>query len=211
MDFESQGSAFMDTLTHTNHDTDLFPPSFDELNQNCELLANANPGDTRQFASLYSQMNLRYYSDVLSQANHSFRFALGASGVGVLFFIFAAWEIYKNDKTGWIGLIAGGLLQVISGTCFYLYAKASEQFATFHICLDRANRFVLANTICEILGDGIRDDTQAYLVRAITDATLLTPDVVSGVRGTRHQKSRGSNHFQGANHQSRVASAASNR
>jgi hypothetical protein len=70
-------------------------------------------------------MNLRYYADVLSQARNSFLFALAASATGVAFFIFAAWQMYEHDRRGWIGLIAGGLLQVISGTEFYLYGKAS--------------------------------------------------------------------------------------
>ena len=156
--------------------------SIPELHEECKLLATAHPGDTRQFACLFSGMNLRYYADVLSQARDSFLFALAASATGVVFFIFAAWQIYQHDRSGWIELIAGGLLQVISGTGFYLYGKASAQFATFHICLDRANRFVLANTISEALGHEVKHDTRAYLVRAITDATLLTQDVVSGVR-----------------------------
>jgi len=169
-------------LFSSKRDGERQTPSIRELHEDCLLLAKAERGDTRQFACLFSGMNLRYYADVLSQARDSFLFALAASATGVAFFIFAAWQIYKQDRSGWIGLIAGGLLQIISGTALYLYGKASAQFATFHICLDRANRFVLANTISEALGHGVRDDTRAYLVRAITDATLLTDDVVSGVR-----------------------------
>lgn len=198
--------CLMDILAHTNHETELPVPSLEALHNSCQQLATATLGDTRQFACLFSQMNLRYYSDVLSQAKNSFRFALGAAVVGVLFFVFAAWQMYKADKGAWIGLIAGGLLQVISGTCFYLYIKASAQFATFHICLDRANRFVLANTIVENLGDRVKDDTRAYLVKAITDATLLTPDVVSGMRGARRQNSKASSHAQDTTQQSRAAS-----
>jgi hypothetical protein len=193
------------TLANTDHETEEPVPSLKELQQSCQHLADAPLGDTRQFACLFSQMNLRYYSDVLSQAKNSFRFALGAATVGVLFFIFAAWVMYKDDKGGWISLIAGGLLQVISGTCFYLYSKASTQFATFHICLDRANRFVLANTICEKLSDGVKDDTRAYLIRAITDATLLTPDVVSGTRDARFQRSKAFSHVRDATQQSHGA------
>jgi hypothetical protein len=160
-------------------------PSLEELHDRCRQLAEAPIGDTRQFACLFSGMNLRYYSDVLSQARNSFWFALAAAMVGVAFFVFAAEQMYVRHDKAWIGLIAGSLLQVISGTGFYLYGKASAQFATFHICLDRANRFVLANTICESLGDSIKDTERSYLVRAITDAVLLTPDVVNGMSGPK--------------------------
>src|SRR5215467_12890923 len=99
------------------HDSELSIP---ELHQECKLLAVAQRGDTRQFACLFSRMNLKYYADVLSQARNSFLFALAASATGVAFFIFAAWQMYQHDRSDWIGVIAGGLLQVISGTGFYL-------------------------------------------------------------------------------------------
>src|SRR6266705_1978891 len=109
------------------------PLSLAELSITCERLAHAEPGDTRELASLLLQMNLMYYGDVLKQAKQSFRFALMAAGVGVIFFFCAAWAMYKSGVIAWISLVAGALVQVISGTCFYLYAKASSQFATFHI------------------------------------------------------------------------------
>src|SRR5262249_31766869 len=102
--------------------------------------------DLPHITSMYLTMSIRYYADVLSQAKQSFYFALLAAGVGVVFFISAARGMMNGGKVQWISLIAGALLQVISGTCFYLYGKASAQFATFHICLDRSNRFLLANT-----------------------------------------------------------------
>jgi hypothetical protein len=171
-------------------DLELDTPSFGEISRTCERLAKVCPGDTRELASLLSKMSLRYYSDVLSQAKQSFFFALIAALIGVIFFISAA--VFSMEKSlyikPWVGLVAGALVQVISGTCFYLYAKASNQFATFHICLDRANRFVLANTLCEKLDGPAREETRAYLVHMIAEATLLTPDVVSGSRWTARQR-----------------------
>jgi hypothetical protein len=42
-----------------------------------------------------------------------------------------------------LGVTAGSLIQVISGINFYLYARAARQFAAFHVCLERTNRFIL--------------------------------------------------------------------
>jgi hypothetical protein len=153
-------------------------------------LANADLGDTRELASLLFKMNLRYYSDVLNQAEQSFRFALIAELIGVIFFISAvAFKMVGGQDVKFsVGLVAGTLVQVISGTCFYLYAKASSQFSTFHICLDRSNRFVLANPLCEKLDNPAKDETRAHLVHIISEATLLTPEVVSGSRWTTRQR-----------------------
>jgi Cyanobacterial TRADD-N associated 2-Transmembrane domain len=170
----------------TNYELDLPSPSFAEMDRSCEKLVQTDLGDTRTLACLLSQMNLRYYKDVLNQANQSFRVALVAAAVGVIFFIGAAWIMHKSDDRAWISFIPGAVVQVISGTCFYLYIKASNQFAIFHICLDRSNRFVLANTLCENLEAPERDTTRAYLVHVIAEATLLTPDVITGYRRTNH-------------------------
>jgi hypothetical protein len=162
------------------------------LGEICEALKNADLRKQHKMASLYLQMSIRYYHDVLKQARLSFYCALGASAVGVLFFISAACAacvMSKSNNVGWISLIAGALLQVISGTCFYLYGKASVQFGTFHICLDRSNRFLLANNICQRLGDPKKTETRAYLVHAIAEAAMLTPSVVNGERGRRPDKS----------------------
>lgn len=142
-------------------------PSFSEISRNCERLANVEPGDTRELAALLFKMNLRYYSDVLNQAKQSFLFALIAAVIGVGFFIVAAFFSMHNSGAieRWVSLVAGALVQVISGTCFYLYAKASSQFWTFHICLDRSNRFVLANTLCEKLNPPVKCsyDSRSYV------------------------------------------------
>jgi hypothetical protein len=130
-----------------NHDSELQPPSISELHEQCKLLARAERGDTRQFACLFSGMNLRYYADVLSQARNSFLFALAASATGVAFFIFAAWQMYEHDRRGWIGLIAGGLLQVISGTEFYLYGKASALARLTRPYLRTRRKLVSSSTV----------------------------------------------------------------
>jgi hypothetical protein len=161
----------MSNTLHTANIAEMRTPSLVELSRSCERLATAEPGDTRELARLLSKMNLRYYSDVL-------------------FFVIAAiyFGMQAQGMKAWVSVAAGALVQVISGTCFYLYGKASDQFATFHVCLDRSNRFVLANTLCEKLERPIKDDTRAYLVHVIAEAELLTSDVVSGNR--RAQKLR---------------------
>jgi len=151
-----------------------------ELQRECEEVATAPPGDTHRIASLMQQMSLHYYTDVRRQAQQSFRSALAAAAVGTLFFLLAAWYGMANDQKAWIGIVAGALTQVIAGINFYLYGRAARQFATFHICLERTNRYLLANTLCENLTPPLRDQVRHELIQVVSNAPMLTLEMEGG-------------------------------
>ena len=157
-------------------------PRFYELTKDCEAVADMEPGDTRKTASLLLKMSLRYYYDVLDQAQKSFYAALVAASVGTLFFLYAGYQMMHQDSVSnaKFSLLAGALVQVISGINFYFYSRASRQFIGFHICLERANRFLLANTLSENIASKDRKDTiRTELIRIVANAPLLTLDVIS--------------------------------
>ncbi len=161
-----------------------------DMLQDCEEIAQTAPGDIHRIGSLLQEMILKYYADVRSQAQQSFRAALAAATVGILFFIYAIWLGMSPDGSGQarLGLIAGSLIQFISGINFYLYFRAGRQFASFHVCLERTNRFLLANTICENLSDPARDEMRRELVRVVATAPMLTLDVVTGDQRLRRAR-----------------------
>ena len=153
-------------------------PSAVDLLAMCDEVAHTQPGDTQKMASLLQKMILRYYEDVLLQAKQSFRSALGAAILGTLFFGLAVWM--KDDGMVNAGLVAGAIVSVISGVNFWLYGKAARQFSVFHVCLERTNRFMLANTMCESMESTTRDQLRAELVRIVASAPMLTADMISG-------------------------------
>jgi hypothetical protein len=152
------------------------------LFERCEQIANAGPGNTNQITSLFLQMSLTYYSDVRKQALQSFWSALAAAGVGMLFFLYATQAMTHVGKvdSSTIGIVAGGLAQFISAVNFYLYFKAARQFASFHICLERTDRFLIANTICEQLQPPLRDEARQALVKLVATAPMLTLEAATG-------------------------------
>jgi len=89
-----------------------------------------------------------------------------------------------------ISLIVGALIQVISMINFYLYAKASRQFAAFHLCLERTHRFLLANSLCENLkNQDHKDEARCALIDLIAQAPMLTEDVINaGGAGPRRRQ-----------------------
>jgi hypothetical protein len=163
----------------------VLAPPLQQLKAECEEVARTRPGDTHKMASLLQQMSLNYYQDVRKQAQQSFYSALAAAVVGTGFFLYAAWNMMPQNgrpsSNAYISLIAGALVQVISAINFYLYAKAARQFSGFHVCLERTNRFLLVNTLCENLGDGHKDKIRVELIRVIANAPMLTPDIVNGI------------------------------
>jgi len=148
----------------------------------CKKIASVAADDTHKIASLMQEMILKYYADVRLQAQQSFRAALVVATVGMLFFVYAIWQGMSSDgiQQASIAAIAGGLIQVISGINFYLYAQAAKQFGAFHVCLERTNRFLLANALCEKLSLPQRDEMRVELARLIATAPMLTLDVVRG-------------------------------
>src|SRR2546425_7265492 len=108
------------------------PPRLQELLKDCEEVAKTDPGNTHKIAALLQKMSLDYYADVRAQAQQSFRSALAAAGIGMLFFIYALWYAMSPAGAGQarIGMIAGSLVQFISAINFYLYFRAARQFAS---------------------------------------------------------------------------------
>ena len=149
------------------------------MDKTCESIASVNVGETHKLASKLWDLSINYFKDVRRQAQQSFYSALGAGIVGTTFF-FLALYLMMNGQVPFsrLSLIAGMMIQVISAINFYLYAKTSKQFSTFHVCLERANRFLLANTICENLDTERKHEMRQELIRIIATAPLLSFDLV---------------------------------
>jgi hypothetical protein len=146
------------------------------LREHCASMEILADGDIHKMASLHVQMILEYYQDVLEQAQRSFFWALVAAGVGTLFFIAAVAASFDTNSgfSAIPSVVAGALIQVISAFNFYLYNRASHQFASFHICLERTNRFLLANTMNDNLDDANKDAMRMELIRIVANAPMLT-------------------------------------
>ena len=171
------------------------PRPIRQMLSDCEKIGKTSVDDTHRIASLLQEMILNYYADVRLQAQQSFRAALAVATVGVLFFGYAVWVGMSSGtaRPAYISAGAGALIQVISGINFYLYARAARQFGAFHVCLERTNRFLLANSLCEKLDAPYRDEMRAELTRLVANAPMLTVAILEGADshpGMPHSRSR---------------------
>jgi hypothetical protein len=139
-----------------------------------------------KMSALHLQMILEYYDDVLMQAKASFLCAvvLAIMGFGVLVYTIM-------NQRGDMGVISGALIEFTSATVFWVYKRTTEQFSTFHICLERTNRYLMAFNICEtIKGDNSsKDQVLRDLACIIANASMIgqkervpTANIVVGPR-----------------------------
>ena len=143
-------------------------------------------------AAPHEELILEYYNDVHEHVIESFRSARRVAWIG--FGVLIGTLCYKlavdllsrfghigpstsnNSLTvSEFGLFSGTLIEFISAINFWLYARASKQFAAFHICLERTHRYLLTYLIAEQLNVN-RENTLQDLVGIMANAPMITRD-----------------------------------
>jgi hypothetical protein len=141
----------------------------ESLRRSSDEIAEADPKDVQEVAAAQIRIINDYYASVLQQARQSFSAALIAAVVGLFFFLAAVGFVLtsKDSLVSAISVVSGGLVEVIAGINFYLYGRAAQQLSAFHQVLDRTQRFLLANSICENLTEPTKDQARAKLIEVI--------------------------------------------
>jgi|GEM_PF-3039766 len=132
-------------------------------------LAQSEPGDTIKIASAQLGLINEYYKTALTQARQSFVMALGAAGVGLIFFLVAVIFLLlsQSQSIAIVSIISGAVIETISGLNFYLYGQTSKQMAYYHHSIEQMNRFLLANSVCEMLDASTKQEARSRLVASI--------------------------------------------
>ncbi len=144
--------------------------------------ATNDKDEVKSIASSQISILSRFYDLSLDQAGRSFRWALIASVVGLLFFMAAiVFRMVGQEGSDlpMITLIGGALIEFIAGINFYLYGKTLSQLTLFQGRLEVTQRFLLANSLCNQLGDELRDETRADLITRLASNSpygKLSPD-----------------------------------
>jgi hypothetical protein len=139
-----------------------------------DVIKKTESQNVQEVAASQIELLDEYHKIVLDQSRKSFVSALAAAIVGLGFFLGAVISIASTQKidTALISVIAGALVEVISGINFYLYAKTTVQMGDFQSRLDMTQRFLLANSICENLEGEFKQNTRSQLVLKIVDAAV---------------------------------------
>lgn len=184
-------------------------------------LAEAKSDDVKEIAASQIELLSRFYDLSISQASRSFRWALIASVVGLLFFLAAiGFMLWAKDGSGMatVSVIGGAMIEFIAGVNFFLYGKTLSQLTLFQGRLENTQRFLLANSLCESLDGKLKHYTRARLIGSLAGVTdgdiakdiLKDYDQDSGGQGHQHGQGGGGHHQgpqypQEDDHQDRVS------
>ena len=137
-------------------------------------LSTVNPENFQEVAASQIAYLQTFYDLVLGQAKRSFRWALIASAIGLLFFLAAISFLLLsgNRDIAAVSVISGALIQVIAGLNFFLYGRTSSQLSVFHSRLEITQRFLLANSLCEGLDDDRKGEARASLINKLASIAL---------------------------------------
>ena len=139
------------------------------ISSEADRLSRTKPEDIQEIAASQIKLLAGYYDLVLGQARRSFRWALTAAGIGLLFFLASVGFLLlqRPQSLAAISLISGALIEIISAINFYLYGKTSAQLAMFHTRLDTTQRFLLANSMCESLDGDFKQKARYELIQTV--------------------------------------------
>lgn len=173
-------------------------PSTTKITACHELREAMNGPDIGQIVAKTEKLILHYYEDVQNQAVQSFRSAKVAAyvGFGVLLlsigylvavdFLMLIGQVTRpaNEATrmdiAWVGVASGFIVEFIAGVNLFLYGRAARQFGTFHICLERTHRYLVAYKMADkIKGD--KDGTLEKLVCIMANAPMITRSDMEGL------------------------------
>jgi hypothetical protein len=184
-------------------ETDSSPAaSTDDKRATCDEVGRAvETGKVGDIVAKHEKLILQYYEDVQKQASESFKAAKFVSYIGFAVLILT-WlytlgfdlakllpQIHSTAPSGTtalgnptpsgyqpaigVGVISGVLIEFIAGVNFWLYSKASKQFAAFHICLERTHRYLVAYKIGEETGSR-REIVLERLACIMASAPMIT-------------------------------------
>jgi hypothetical protein len=167
-----------------------------DIKKACEELGLAiEGGKLGDIVAKHETMILHYYRDVQEQAQRSFATArrFGWCGFWVLILTLAYVTVLdglgrfgviaplpKADEPSiWmtvanVGVISGVLIEFVAGVGFWLYRRTSEQFAAFHICLERTHRYLIAYKISSEMSGVDKESTMRDLVCIMAKAPMIT-------------------------------------
>lgn len=133
-------------------------------------VARADPGNIQAVGAAQLALSNSYYESVLVQARRSFGVALVSAIVGLAFFVgaIALTIIQGNSNGAFVSVLAGGIVEVISGLNFWLYGRTASQLDAFHIRLDRTQRYLLANSV----STGVPAESRSAIVAKLVESMV---------------------------------------
>lgn len=185
-------------ISETRPDIDMTEPRRTKVKACHELTAAMNGPDIGEIVAKTEKLILHYYEDVQAQAIQSFRSAKVAAYVGFIVLLVSIGYLVAVDfliligaitrppsevarmDIAWVGVASGAIVEFIAGVNLFLYGRAARQFGTFHICLERTHRYLVAYKMADKI-KGNKDGTLEKLVCIMANAPMITRSDMDGL------------------------------
>lgn len=144
------------------------------LKESLDRLSNTDSKDVQGIGATQMEILNHYYSMGMDQSKNSFKFASAAALAGLAFFIvLIAYSVLKPQQNviniASLGTVLSGF---ITGISFYTYNKSTSQLSSFHDKLFMTQRYLLANSMCEEINGGCKDETRSAIIKKLADVDL---------------------------------------
>ncbi len=175
-----EDASFRDTLKRelglVPEPVDLPPSETDVIDALIDV-SRADPTNIQQVAASQFRLSSLYYENVLAQARRSFNAAVVAAVAGSAFFLAAVTFAMTTSQLAapLVSLLGGGVVEVVAGLNFWLYSRTSHQLNSFHLRLERMQRFLVANSVSVGLSGDRREEALSELVRIIATVETAEP------------------------------------
>lgn len=142
----------------------------DEIKEKIEIVKEFTDEKTNVIDLMLKNVSeLReYYVISKNQARRAFSAALTICFLGIVIYSFgiASVVFFEADST-LITLVAGTVVEVISGLFFWLYLQASKQLDIYHKRLASTEKYLTAISLVDKMTDGQKDKQYQWIIQHI--------------------------------------------
>jgi len=109
-----------------------------------------------------------YFEISKAQARKAFLFSVISFFIGLLFFVVSVLTVVQNEKIdiAIIGIIAGGITEIVSIFALHIYKKTSEQLNHYHAALQRNENYLSTVHLVSKLSPEKQEEIYVEIIRA---------------------------------------------
>jgi len=137
-------------------------------------VAHADPQHVQEVAAAQLASMNSYYQSSVHQGQQCFRWAVLWGGVGGAFLLLAVVILLLRQpfEIGLVCGVSGLLLQGCAGIYLSLYKDASQRIVAFRSYIEKTQRLLLANSMCEQLEGEMKQTSRAEMIQHIVEAAV---------------------------------------
>ncbi len=152
-------------------------------------VSSADPTNIQQVAAGTLSLNNLYYQNVLTQAKSSYRAAVVTATIASALFLSAVVLaiFFSRLVPSTLSTIGGAIVAGISGLNFWLFGQTSKQLDSFHLRLERMQRYLVANSVSSAMTETARDEGLRSIVDSLCGKKRASTETLDPAVGNQER------------------------